>query len=55
MALAKLHQTVQQAGYSDVLLDFSECKAAFPARSSSKDFPALAETGFGEIRCVREC
>lgn len=29
--LAGLHQAVQKAGYSDIILDFSRCDAAFPA------------------------
>ena len=29
--LAGLHQTIQEAGYVDVILDFSGCEAAFPA------------------------
>lgn len=29
--LAGLHHAVQQAGYSDLILDFSDCVAAFPA------------------------
>lgn len=29
--LASLHQAVQQAGYSDLVLDFTECEAAYPA------------------------
>lgn len=29
--LAGIHQAVQQAGYSDLVLDFSSCEAAFPA------------------------
>lgn len=28
--LAGLHQAVQQAGYTDLILDFSDCDAAFP-------------------------
>ncbi len=29
--LAGLHQAIQEAGYVDVVLDFSECEAAYPA------------------------
>lgn len=29
--LAGIHQAIQDAGYSDLILDFSECEAAFPA------------------------